>query len=470
MGRFWRVSALMLFVAAGGAAGFTFTVTADPRSNVATWDAVLAGINTKVGGPGAFHVSPGDIDPPQPLRQVIDTRFGPGALWYPGVGNHEIETVEDMLWIRAEYDTGNSVRTPLKYSTNQDGPAGCVQTTYSWDHENAHFITLNEYWNGATAPGSDVATDGDIVPQLYDWLAADLAANTKPVVFVFGHEPAFPFHRHVGDSLDKYPAHRDAFWSLLETEAVQAYICGHTHVYSRYQPTLNSTWQIDVGNAGNDTDADGQTFANIEVTPTQVKYEVWRNAGGLFALAETWTEPIGLRMRLNPTLVERAVYRGEGLPNDTFAITPIGPGPLTYTIDDDADWLRVSPTGGTSTGETDQIDIIYSDTRSVVDLPVGQYTATITVTSDDADNSPQRVTVKLSVQTVRPDFDGDGDVDMADFGHLQACLTESGAPPLGPNCLDASVNGDGYVNSTDMAILLRCLSGANIPAERTCDD
>ena len=44
---------------------------------------------------------------------------------------------------------------------------------------------------------------GDVAPVLLEWLARDLEKNTLPVVFVIGHEPAYPQGpRHVKDSLN----------------------------------------------------------------------------------------------------------------------------------------------------------------------------------------------------------------------------------------------------------------------------
>jgi len=282
------LAAAALCVLAAEAAGeFHFTVTADMRSYHSSFDAVAQSINNDVGGPGAFHVSPGDIDGTiADNRAVIDARFGPSAVWYPLVGNHETETAADMTWVRDEYNSGNGARTPLKTYTNQDGPAGAVETTFSWDYGNAHFISLNEYYNGV----SDVGTDGDVVPALYDWLAADLAANQRPFVFVFGHEPAYPENRHVGDSLDKYPARRDAFWALLEAQGVQAYFCGHTHYYSKHRNAGGTVWQFDAGNAGNGAIDDGLTYLDVVVGPTEARVNVYRDKPtGTFALADSVT-------------------------------------------------------------------------------------------------------------------------------------------------------------------------------------
>lgn len=274
------------------AESFRLTATADQRGYVSAFDAVLLQMQAKVGGIGAFHVSPGDIDPPNYSRIRIDARFGTHSVWYPGIGNHEAETAEDMTWLRTEYNSGNGGRVPLKVYTNQDGPTGTVETNYSWDYGNVHFIMLNQYWDGGTVAGSDVAADGDVVPALRNWLAANLAATAKPVIIVFGHEPAYPFNQFVGDSLDKYPANRDAFWNLLESDPrVKAYICGHTNYYSKYQKPGGRVWQIDLGNAGNDN-GDGKTFLDVVIDPNEVRFDIWRDGGtGTFARTDTWSVP-----------------------------------------------------------------------------------------------------------------------------------------------------------------------------------
>jgi hypothetical protein len=273
------------------AAPFSFTVTADARGNAATFDTVLAAIQNRAGGLGAFHISCGDVDPPGALHAKIAARFGTGARWYAGIGNHEAEKKTNMRWLREQYRAGHRDQVALQQLPHRDGPPGCVETTYSWDCGNAHFVMLNEYWNGTAAANSDSTGDGDITPALYDWLAADLTASNKPFKFVFGHEPAYPVRAHEHKSLDKHPTHRDAFWNLLENHNVTAYVCGHTHFFSRYQRPGGSVWQIDVGNAGNDP-GDGKTFLNVVVGDTRVQFDIWRDGGtDTFTLAKSWTVP-----------------------------------------------------------------------------------------------------------------------------------------------------------------------------------
>ena len=323
------------------AKGFHFTITNDQREHYQIYSIVLGKINDIVGGPGVFHVSNGDLDYGTTAvsnRSLIDSYFGEDYRWYSLVGNHDAETVADMQWLRNEYHNanGSTKRQPLKNYTNQDGPAGSVETTYSWDYENAHFIALNIFWNGQTDPNSDKAADGDIVPELRDWLAADLADNNKPFVFIFIHEPAFPYNHHYDDSLDQYPAHRNAFWNLLESEKVTVCFNGHTHYKSKHRgdvrghtynyPAINSwrtqdpnvaglygrVWQLDLGNSGYDPGGieagptlndwlppdmqwDGITFTDVIVDSNIATVNIYRdhrhlnepNLGERFRLADS---------------------------------------------------------------------------------------------------------------------------------------------------------------------------------------
>ncbi|MGD0786120.1 MAG: metallophosphoesterase, partial [Sedimentisphaerales bacterium] len=295
---------LAMLVASANAQPFHFTITSDQRGGTDAMQPfgsrTFQAIKDKVGGPGAFHVLCGDIDyaATNPSnRTLIDTYFGSNFPCYGVVGNHDAESpTTDMQWLRDEYNNGHSVRTPLQTLINRPGPTGSVETTYSWDYGNAHFIVLNCYWDGNTIANSDSDhglihgdASGDIKPALLTWLTNDLAATSKPFIFIFVHEPAFPYNHHYGDSLDKYPTDRDAFWSLLESHKVSAVFVGHTHYYYKHQgdkrgwtydyPTINSwrtqdpnmagkygrVWEISTGNAG-------WTPGGVTAGPTQNDY------------------------------------------------------------------------------------------------------------------------------------------------------------------------------------------------------
>jgi hypothetical protein len=266
---------LMLGCPSAESQPFRFTVTCDQRyyCGPGTYDtpSYYRGVCETIDnlGSGAFMISPGDIDPCEDVYWTNQQYLGDTYLWYPVVGNHELpgDGHEDyyganMDWLRGYNPGGDS----LPYVVNI-GPTHCEETTFSFDYENAHFVVINEYYDGF----SDIGADGDVLDSLYDWLADDLAANTKPLIFISGHEPAYPQpdayngrERHVGDSLDKYPSRRDRFWELLSSYGVVAYFCGHTHNYSAVRH--RGVWQLDAAHArgAGDTGAPS-TFFLVDV-------------------------------------------------------------------------------------------------------------------------------------------------------------------------------------------------------------
>jgi len=271
---------------------FTFAVTADMRGySGLEYDSsqYFRGACEAIAarGRGAFMVSPGDIDPTSDVLWTITSTLGASYTWYPVVGNHELPGAgnesysgSNMDWLRS-YD----------YGAVNPGPSGCPETTYSFDYANAHFVVLNEYCD----TGGDTVGDGDVPDHLYDWLVDDLSATDKTHVFVFGHEPAYPQPdadngriRHLGDSLDKYPANRDRFWNLLRDERVVAYICGHTHGYSAVE--MDGVWQLDAGHARGKGDTGARsTFIVINVDASGVTFKTYRDDadGGPYTLAHT---------------------------------------------------------------------------------------------------------------------------------------------------------------------------------------
>lgn len=221
-----------------------------------------------------FMISVGDTTPSASTRWTIDQYLGSDFLWFPVIGNHELDQV-DLNYLR-NYDYDPNGDTPPNIVNH--GPPGCENTTFSFDYENTHFVILNEYCD----LDNEIRTDGAIVDALYDWLAQDLQVNTLPHILVFGHEPAFPepdvelgIVRHEEDSLDKYPITRDRFWALLKEDHVAAYFVGHTHSYSAVN--IDGVWQIDAGHSmGAWTQSTPSTFIVMHVVGNQITYETYR--------------------------------------------------------------------------------------------------------------------------------------------------------------------------------------------------
>jgi hypothetical protein len=59
---------------------------------------------------------------------------------------------------------------------------------------------------------------------------------------------------------------------------------------------------------------------------------------------------------------------------------------------------------------------------------------------------------------LQSDFDQDNDVDQADFGHLEECLSGEGRVPA-PHCQDADLDSDGDVDQLDVRRFMECMSG-----------
>ncbi|MHC4443209.1 MAG: sulfatase-like hydrolase/transferase [Planctomycetota bacterium] len=69
--------------------------------------------------------------------------------------------------------------------------------------------------------------------------------------------------------------------------------------------------------------------------------------------------------------------------------------------------------------------------------------------------------------SIGPDIDVDGDVDLEDFGLLQACYSGSGMPHR-VGCEKANQDQDNDVDLDDYSIWRACLRGANVPLDTSC--
>jgi len=156
-----------------------------------------------------------------------------GIKVYPARGNHD--SVENTFpeytdaWINV---FGNDIP--------DNGPTGEVDLTYSFEHNNALIIGLDEYVT------SHQVNQG--------WLNGQLLANTKSHIFAFGHEPAFPGY-HTTYSLNVNITARDNFWDSLRDNGVRTYFCGHDHFYNHASfdddgDTSNDPHQYILGPAG----------------------------------------------------------------------------------------------------------------------------------------------------------------------------------------------------------------------------
>ena len=221
-----------------------FIVTCDSRGSV------LAGVNEAILSEIASEI----------VRQDVDFLLYPGDLVYGGrIGP---ERFENQLWtwvriMKPVYDAGISVYVcrgnhevgdmwdaePGKLPDPNDnyslrwldvfgnpeypsqilpdnGPADARYMSYSVRHKNALIVATDQYGGSQHRLAHQVDRA---------WLDSQLQSNTKPHVFVFGHEPAFRLVHP--DCLDDHPMRRDEFWRSLQAAGTRMYFCGHDHFY-----------------------------------------------------------------------------------------------------------------------------------------------------------------------------------------------------------------------------------------------
>lgn len=150
------------------------------------------------------------------------------------IGNHDRTggSKSDKYWREA-------------FAFPENGPEDFLESVYSFDYENSHFVFLN----------SEKPEEHLIDNVQRNWLTRDLENNDKKNVFVFFHEPAFPMKSKVGESLDEMEEEGDLFWEIVDEFNVTAVFNGHEHIHSRrlidsdvFPEAQNEIYQFIVGN------------------------------------------------------------------------------------------------------------------------------------------------------------------------------------------------------------------------------
>jgi outer membrane lipoprotein-sorting protein len=88
-----------------------------------------------------------------------------------------------------------------------------------------------------------------------------------------------------------------------------------------------------------------------------------------------------------------ATEGGANPSNQTLNIWNSGSGILNWSVSDNADWLTLNPTNGTSTGEHDPVTLSVD----ISGMSTGTHNATITISAPGATNTPQTASVTLTI-------------------------------------------------------------------------
>jgi len=123
------------------------------------------------------------------------------------------------------------------------------------------------------------------------------------------------------------------------------------------------------------------------------------NETGYQVMAQTWynalvsTLPPIIKTNKNSLYFQAEITQTE-VPAKEFSIKNAGGGKLVYDISTNKDWLSVSPSSGDSSGEWDPIEV----TVDISGLTYGMHDGKVTITSNNATNSPQQVDVDLFIE------------------------------------------------------------------------
>lgn len=206
----------------------------------------------------------------------------------------------------------------------------------------------------------------------------------------------------------------------------------------------------------------GSTLFQIG-TPGWPSFEVEPIAGWLADYLIAHSTP---KLTCSPASLQREIEVGGQAVAASFTVTNTGSKTMDYTIADNAAWMSANPTAGTSSGESDVIGVGFLTSG----LAAGVYTGKITVTAPGADNSPQEIAVTLTVRP-RPipgDLDGDRSVDGDDVVRFAACMTGADSGPPAPSCTAADLDDDGDIDQADFGILQNCISGDGLIGDPDC--
>ena len=142
--------------------------------------------------------------------------------FFPSIGNHDYANVP--------YQSTQSLTTNFEYynaftvPTNAEigGVASGTEKYYSYNFGNAHFVVLDSF--GAFNNSGST---------MYNWLQADLQANTQKWTVVYFHHPPYTKGTHNSDTEIESINIRQNLNPVFEANNVDLVLSGHSHVYER---------------------------------------------------------------------------------------------------------------------------------------------------------------------------------------------------------------------------------------------
>jgi hypothetical protein len=140
-------------------------------------------------------------------------------------------------------------------------------------------------------------------------------------------------------------------------------------------------------------DATGLSPGNYEAAITLSAPDAIGSPATITAALEILAPPPSLHVA--ESLLSFSVKEGAAdPPSQSLHITNVGGGDMSWQVEADRVWIHLLPLSGTSSGETDLVEVSVD----MGQLQVGSYMGNVTISSPDAADSPRLVVVSLEIE------------------------------------------------------------------------
>lgn len=154
-----------------------------------------------------------------------------GIKIYVSVGNRDLypaDVAKETKDLEEEFRTMFS--DPPYFDMPSDGPASPYnyqKLAYTVSAKNVFFVVLDTF---AFKADSGANWNNGLDSQQLSWLDSQVSQATQKYKFVLSHGPAYSPE---GGTID--PSVQQQMWGILQAHNVDAYFCGHEHIYSRWK-------------------------------------------------------------------------------------------------------------------------------------------------------------------------------------------------------------------------------------------
>lgn len=225
------------------------------------------------------------------------------------------------------------------------------------------------------------------------------------------------------------------------------------------EPPLSYQWQRDGENLIDDGRIGGSTAETLSLSSVMGgdagSYQCVVSNGGGSITSDAAIISVLAATQITQQPQDDEVLEGA---DASFSVQAQGEGTLLY------EWRKddqpLSDGAGVSGSATATLSVSGVDAGDLGDYACSVSAGCGSVLSESAE---------LGFVPVPGDFDGDRDVDLVDFSHLQVCLSGFTVPQDDPDCQNAKLDGDADIDFDDVGVFLACITGPNIQGDPDCD-